>query len=179
MNNNLVTRFSEIFFKRSRLTILLIISVLLLGFYSYSTLLKREGFPVINLPIIVVNTPYLSGDPAKTEADITGKISSKITEIEGVKEIQTTSTSNLSSIFVSLDDGITTADDAKDKIENEISKLNLESEPIIIVPNAALVDGQNDLVFSIYSKDLTIEQLQQKALLIGTELEKSDLIKEV
>lgn len=179
MNNNPVTRFSEIFFKRSRLTILLTISVLLLGFYSYTTLLKREGFPVINLPIIIVNTPYLSGDPAKTEADITGKISSSITEIEGVKEIQTTSTSNLSSIFVSLDEGITTAEDAKDEIENEISKLNLEAEPIIIVPNAALVDGQNDLVFSIYSKDLTIEQLQQKALLIETELEKSDLIKEV
>ncbi len=179
MNNNLVTRFSELFFKRNRLTILLTISVLLLGFYSYTTLLKREGFPVINLPIIIVNTPYLSGDPAKTEADITGKISSSITEIEGVKEIQTTSTSNLSSIFVSLDEGITTAEDAKDEIENEISKLNLETEPIIIVPNAALVDGQNDLVFSIYSKDLTIEQLQQKALLIGTELEKSDLIKEV
>jgi multidrug efflux pump subunit AcrB len=151
----------------------------LLGFYSYTTLLKREGFPVINLPIIVVNTPYLSGDPAKTEADITGKISSSITEIEGVKEIQTTSTSNLSSIFVSLDESITTAEDAKDEIENEISKLNLETEPIIIVPNAALVDGQNDLVFSIYSGDLTIEQLQQKALLIETELEKSDLIKEV
>ncbi|HRN71318.1 MAG TPA: efflux RND transporter permease subunit, partial [Candidatus Woesebacteria bacterium] len=105
MNNNLVTRFSELFFKRNRLTILLTISVLLLGFYSYTTLLKREGFPVINLPIIIVNTPYLSGDPAKTEADITGKISSSITEIEGVKEIQTTSTSNLSSIFVSLDEG--------------------------------------------------------------------------
>ena len=179
MNNNLVTKFSEVFFKRSRLTILLTISVLLLGFYSYTTLLKREGFPVINLPIIVVNTPYLSGDPAKTEADITGKISSSITDLEGVKEIQTTSTSNLSSIFVALDENVTTAEDAKEKIENEISKLNLEAEPIIIVPNAALVDGQNDLVFSIYSSDLSIEQLQQKALLIETELEKSDLIKEV
>lgn len=179
MNNISITTITAFFVKRSRLTILLIGALLALGFYTYTSVLRREGFPVINIPVVVVNTPYLSGDAAKTESQITLPIYQAISDIEGVKEVQTTSTDKVSTVVVSLEESNVEANDIKEKIETKISALNLASDSFVIVPNAGFIDGQNDLLFTLYAQDMSIEQLQEKANLLKIELRKSQLIKTV
>lgn len=179
MNNNIITKISEFFIKRSRLSILLILALLTLGFYTYSSVLKREGFPVINIPIILVNTPYFSGDASKTEEKITFPIYEALSELEGIKEVQTTSSDKLSSLVITLEESTENNKEIKDKIETKIKELNLESNSTVVLPNAGFIDGQNDLLFTIYSENLNIEQLQEKANQIKDELNKSPLIKTV
>lgn len=85
MRDKIITRVSLFFVKRSRFTILIILGLLTIGAYSYTNILKKEGFPTINIPYVIVTTPYLSGDPSKTEAEITKPIYDSILELDEIK----------------------------------------------------------------------------------------------
>src|SRR4249920_3759456 len=57
------------FFDRPLLTGFIWISLVVFGLLSYTTLLKREGFPSVNIPVAIVNGTYFVNDPAKVDAD--------------------------------------------------------------------------------------------------------------
>lgn len=165
-----ITKITDFFVKRSRFTVLLAVALIAIGFYSYTSVLKREGFPVINIPVVVVTTPYFGGTPDKTEKDITGPIYGELKQLEGVKTITTSSSQYLSLIIISLEDkGITSAE-AENNIKEKISALSLPAETGVYVPNAGFIDGQNDLVFSLYSPSLTVNELEVLALKVAAEL---------
>jgi len=175
---NIISQISLVFIKRYRITILLAIVLLGLGFFTYSNLLKREGFPVINIPVLLIQTPYLSGDKTKTETDVTSKIYEKLKSIEEIKSISTTSTENFSSVVVNLEenaDSELVAKEVEDEI-NSIQSFTNTISPNIIIPNASRVDGINDMIFSIYSANKSDRELQQLGDTFVAELEKSNLI---
>ncbi len=181
MKDSFITRISRIFTERSKFTFLLAVSLLFLGYFSYSSFLRREGFPVINIPVVIVNTPYFSGDAGVTESSITTPLFNEIKGVEGVTDITTTSTASFSSLVVSFNTEVTSPEIVKSDIESLIIERGISENSSVIVPNASFIDGQNDLVFSLYSVDGTdhIEDLQIKAQIIRDELQKSTLIKQV
>lgn len=176
-NDNILTKISAFFISRGKFTVLITLSLILFGTYSYTSLLKREGFPTINIPIVIVSTPYFSQNPELTEENITKPISNIIKAQEGVKDITTTSTANFSNIFITLEDSVTDPIEFKKELETEIENSIQDTQTSISIPNAGLIDGENDLIFSLYSNTLTIKELQQKAGEIEKELMTSSLIK--
>lgn len=150
-----------------------------MGTYSYTNILKKEGFPSISIPYIVITTPYLSDDSAKTEADITLPIYEVVAEVEGVKELRTTSTSNMSIIVIQLEKSAGTPEEVKKEVEASIASLSLPSKSIAAIPDFSRVDGENDLIFSIYEKDVSAEELESKATAIQDKLLKSSLVQDV
>lgn len=178
MRDKIITRVSLFFVKRSRFTILIILGLLTIGAYSYTNILKKEGFPTINIPYVIVTTPYLSGDPSKTEAEITKPIYDSILELDEIKEISSNSSDSFASVVVTLEEDGVDTEEIRELIEERIKLLELPSPSQVSVPDVGRVDGESDVLLAIYSDDLTVSELQAKGELLATEIEKSDFVLE-
>ncbi|MEQ1666727.1 MAG: hypothetical protein ABL927_15290, partial [Bdellovibrionales bacterium] len=62
-------KLSLFFFNRPRRTAILCLAVVLFGVVSYTTLLKKEGFPAISTPFALSQGTYLVNDPAKVDTE--------------------------------------------------------------------------------------------------------------
>lgn len=93
-------RFSLFFFNRSRLTAFIALAIALFGVLSYTTLLKREGFPSINIPYAIGQGAYFVNDAAKVDADVAKPASEYLLKQSDVKTVQTNSLANFVTIIV-------------------------------------------------------------------------------
>ena len=57
-------------------------------------------FPDIDFPFLVIQTRYPGASPESVEREVTKKIEEAINPVQGVKEVQSTSTEGFSMIFV-------------------------------------------------------------------------------
>src|SRR4051812_3554806 len=79
----LLPKISLFFFKRPLLTLLFWALLLTFGIASYTTLLKREGFPSINTPFAIAQGTYLVNDPSKVDNDVSKPLDSYLLKQEG------------------------------------------------------------------------------------------------
>ncbi len=93
-------RFSLFFFGRPRLTALLALTITLFGVLSYTTLLKREGFPPINVPYAIGQATYFVNDAGKVDRELAKPVSEYLMKQSGVKTVQTNSLGNFATVFV-------------------------------------------------------------------------------
>lgn len=87
-------RLTTLFFNRPRVTALLWLVVTVFGLASYTTLLRRAGFPSVNIPISFVNGNYYVNDPAKVDADVTKLIVDQASKQADVDTVQAQSGPN-------------------------------------------------------------------------------------
>lgn len=102
----LLTKMTLAFFARPRLTALIWVSLLVFGVLSYTTFLKREGFPSINIPITIVNGVYFVNDPARVDVELADPFSKIALQQPGVSTVQTQSQGNFFSAVVNYESGI-------------------------------------------------------------------------
>ncbi|RUO81498.1 AcrB/AcrD/AcrF family protein [Idiomarina tyrosinivorans] len=88
--------------KRPVTICMLSVSLLLLGLIS-SRLLPLEKFPGIEIPEIVVYTPYPNSSPAEVERLITRPLEESLSTLSGIKEMQSSSTTDASRIEIEFD----------------------------------------------------------------------------
>lgn len=146
---------SLFFFSRPKLTLTLWLLVFVFGLVSYTTLLKREGFPSVNLPFSIVNTTYLVNDAGKVDADISKPISDIITAQDNVKRVQAVSAGNFSTIIIQFEEG-TDAKQATSQLETDVGekvKLPVQASTEFEVVRFGFTERGDDLVISFYSKD--------------------------
>jgi multidrug efflux pump subunit AcrB len=93
-------RLALFFFNRPRQTALLALTLAFFGVLSYTTLLKREGFPPINIPYAIGQATYLVNDPARVDTEVAKPLSEFILKQPDVKTVQTTSLGNFVSFYV-------------------------------------------------------------------------------
>ncbi|MEX0621884.1 MAG: efflux RND transporter permease subunit [Candidatus Woykebacteria bacterium] len=167
-----LAKFSLWFLKNGRVTFLLFISLLAVGYVSYTKLLTREGFPAVQVPIVFIQTPYFVVDVEKVDREITSPIEKSIADLQEVKEINSTTTENISFVIVEFDQDFSTEQGAK-ILRDEVEKsavLPKGVEPEYNTVNAGSIDGEHDLLFTI-SGDKSIQELQTKAEEIANKLE--------
>lgn len=80
------------------------IIVIVAGLYSGMTM-KQESLPNLNLPFLSVTTVSPGSAPDAVVKQITEPLEKRLTNVEGVKNITSTSMENVSSIFVEYDFG--------------------------------------------------------------------------
>jgi HAE1 family hydrophobic/amphiphilic exporter-1 len=167
-----LTRVSLFFVNKWRISLLLAIGLIVLGVFSFTTFLKREGFPTIEVPVAVIQTPYFVEDKALVDKDITQPIESRIAEIQEVETITSTTADNFSNITVQFKEGTTSKDGAK-LLEDAVASISLpeNTKPNFLTFNAAAFDGENDLVFSLVGDNKSITELQNTAEFISKEIE--------
>lgn len=104
-----------------RKTALLWLIVVLFGAASYTTLLKREGFPSITTPLSIGTGSYFVNDPAKVDSEVAKPLSNFVTKQDGVKSVQTQSFDNFYTAVINYKDGVDAKATGK-KISKEVAQ---------------------------------------------------------
>ena len=161
-------------------TIFLMMFLLLgFGFYSYRSL-PKELFPDLVWPTIFVQTMYPGNPPLDIENLITRPLEKEIESAKGVKEIRSTSTQDVSAIFVefntnvNIDDALQEVKDAVDKAKSDLPD-NLLTDPVVID-----LDLSEFPIMNInLSGDYSINELKDYAEMLEDEIERVSEISKV
>ncbi len=105
-----------------RVVILIMISLIIWGIYSFSQL-PRESAPEVKIPIAVVITSYPGASPADVEELLTKKLETAIAGIKDVNKITSNSSNSFSSITVEFD-ARADLESSLRKLRDEINSLN-------------------------------------------------------
>lgn len=103
--DRLLPRLTLVFFDRPLLTFVLWLVIIIFGFLSYTTFLRREGFPSVNIPLNIVTGGYFVNDPLKVDQQAAKPISEIALADKDVKSVSTTSAPNFFTVSIQYKDG--------------------------------------------------------------------------
>ncbi|MFB6258690.1 MAG: efflux RND transporter permease subunit [Flavobacteriales bacterium] len=121
--------------RNSTSSFLLATLIAVLGIGSYISL-PKELFPDIEIPTIYVSTRYPGNSPADMENLITRPLEKEIEDIEGIDELNSTSTQGFSAIVIEFNTGVDVQDalidvrDAVDKAKKDLPD-DLDQDPSV------------------------------------------------
>jgi len=126
---------NELALKRPAAVYALLIFLVVVGVYSYSTL-PRESFPDISIPYVFVTTTYEGVAPEDMEELITIPIERKLKGLSDVEELRSTSAEGISTVAVKflpgvdIDDALQKVRDKVDQAKNDLPQ-DLQDDPAI------------------------------------------------
>jgi len=138
---------SDLSIKRPVLATMMIMALVVLGLFSYRRL-NIDQFPDVDFPVVVIQTRYTGASPESVEREVTKKIEEQVNTVEGIKQIQSTSTEGFSTIVVLFNLGTKIMDaqaDVRAKIDAirqdlpkdidapVISRFNPSDQPIFVL----------------------------------------------
>src|SRR5207244_7587269 len=111
---------------------MMIMALVVLGLFSYRRL-SIDAFPDIEFPFLVVQTRYPGASPESVEREVTKKIEEAVNPVQGVKQVNSTSTEGYSTIFVQFNLG-TKIMDAQADVRAKIDAIRLDLPKDIRTP---------------------------------------------
>ena len=162
--DKLLPRLSLKVFNAPRTVALIWLCLTLFGVVSYTNLLKREGFPSINVPFTVVAGAYIVDDPAKVDSQITKPISEIALKDDRVKNVLAHAQGNFYDVLIQYKDGVDATVAAKDLDKKIKEEGNLPKQAVVKVenPKFGFTERGDDYVISFYAKEgATTEDLVQ------------------
>ncbi len=99
---------------------ILTIIIIIFGLTSYISL-PREAAPDVQIPLVIVSTPYFGVSPEDIESLITQHLEREINAISEVKEITSSSSEGYSLVRVEFESGFD-IDDALQKVRDKVDK---------------------------------------------------------
>ncbi len=141
-------------FKRPRTTALIWLVVLLFGVASYSTLLKREGFPTINTPFAVAQGSYLVNDASQVNTDVATPLSNFLVKQPSVKSVQISSFANFYAAQIAFKDNVNSKQESIALNQQLIAQKLLPAQATINLKafEFGLTQRGDNLVISFYDK---------------------------
>lgn len=154
----------------NRITIFLLTLVIAVAGMVSFNVLPKENFPEIQWPVIYVSTPYPGTSAGDIENLVSRKIEQELKGVEGIKEINSTSIQDFSSVFVEFETDVD-LDEAKREVQEAVDRAkgelpsDLPSDPQVIDINLSEipimfvnVSGPYDnLTLKRYAEDLQDE----------------------
>jgi HAE1 family hydrophobic/amphiphilic exporter-1 len=127
-------KLAEICVRRPVFATMLIMTLMVLGVFSYNRL-TVERFPRVEFPTITVTTRLPGAAPQEVETEITDKIEEAVNTISGIDELRSTSSEGVSLVFVTFElerNLDAAAQDVRDKINRALPNLpdNIEQPTI-------------------------------------------------
>ena len=118
---------------------LLMVFIIAWGLSALFTRIPLEVFPSFELDSVNINVPFRGASPSEVEEGVTIKVEEAIQDIEGIKQMTSTSSEGLSNVFVQVANGYE-ARDIQELIEQRVNAItNFSDEvetPSITVPQA-------------------------------------------
>jgi multidrug efflux pump subunit AcrB len=166
--DRLLPKFSLYIFDRSRTAAILWLCLTLFGVFSYTTFLKREGFPSVNIPYSIITGAYLVNDPARVDREVTKPISEIILKDDRVKTVQADARGMFYSIAVQYKSEDTNATKVGAEIEQRIKDAKVLPEQASLkmeTPKFGFSERGDDGIISVYSnrKGASQEELVAEA----------------
>ncbi|MFL6192544.1 MAG: efflux RND transporter permease subunit [Thermoanaerobaculia bacterium] len=140
-------KLAEICVRRPVFATVLILALVVVGFFSYYQL-GVDRFPNVDFPWVAVTTVLPGAAPEEIETEVTDKIEEAVNTISGIEELMSTSSENVSLITIQFaleKDPAVAAQEVRDKINSILAELPKDADPPIIEP----VDADADPVISI------------------------------
>lgn len=125
------------------------------GIFSYTTLLKREGFPSIETPFALSQGTYLVNDAGRVDKEAAKPLSEFILKQAGVKTVQTQSFDNFFVVTVAYQDNVNAVNRSAE-IQKAIDDQNILPEQATNKLEAfkfGFTQRGDDMVVSFYSKE--------------------------
>ncbi len=94
-------KLAEICVRRPVFATMLILSLVVVGVFSFSTL-GVDLFPKIDLPTITVTVVNPGAGPQEIETEITDKVEAAVNTISGIDELRSTSVEGVSQVFITF-----------------------------------------------------------------------------
>src|SRR5512144_1595951 len=94
-------KLAEICVRRPVFATMLILSITVVGWFSYMSL-GVDLFPKIDLPTITVTVVNPGSSPQQIETEITEKIESVVNSISGIDELRSVSVEGVSQVFITF-----------------------------------------------------------------------------
>ncbi|MDB5168944.1 MAG: hypothetical protein JWO41_300 [Candidatus Saccharibacteria bacterium] len=104
--DKLLPKLTGFFFQRPRLTAAIWIVLLGFGILSYTTLLRREGFPSITVPVAIIDGTYASDNPAELDSLVTQPIAKAALKQPDVNTVMTKTAGHFYSVVIQYKDGV-------------------------------------------------------------------------
>lgn len=161
----MLRRVVKFFAANTFITLPLWIVLIGFGLLAYTTLLPREGFPSVEIPVGVAAGGYFVDDKEQVDFDVANPISAAVAERPEVLSVTTNSRDNSFVVFAELDSQYSSQFGA-DLLEEEIEALDLPPEMTYEtqVINAAQFLNAYDLLVGVYGPaDATADELEDIA----------------
>ncbi len=166
----LLPRITLAFFNRPRLVALLWLVITIFGVVSYTTLLKREGFPSVTIPIVIVSGTYAVNDAATVDKALAGPVVAIALKQPGVKTVTSESGANFFSATVQYGEK-TNAATAKKSLQAALdhdSRIPDKASLTLGAPYFGVTGGsleKVDATISVYGTDpaITLPNLVKEA----------------
>jgi HAE1 family hydrophobic/amphiphilic exporter-1/multidrug efflux pump len=144
--------------KRPVLTIVLNLMLILFGIIGYTFLGIRE-FPSIDPPIVSVRTNYAGANPDIIESQITEPLEKSINQIDGIRNISSSSnqgSSNINIEFILGKNLEEAANDVRDKVSQALRSLpqDIDAPPVV-----SKADADSDPIITLTVRSDTRDQL--------------------
>ncbi len=154
--DRLLPKLTTAFFNRPRLTAVIWLVVTVFGLTSYTTLLRRAGFPSVNIPITIVNGTYFVNDPAKVDTNVTKVITDQAFKQADVDTVQAQSGPNFFFVTIQYKENAnaTVAANQLKQAVNKTGKIPKDAQVNYEVPYFGATGGdtqQIDMGISFYS----------------------------
>ena len=105
----------------NRVTIFLLTMVIAVAGLVTFNALPKENFPEIQWPVIYVSTPYPGTSAGDIENLVSRKIEKELKGVEGIKEINSTSVQDFSSVFVEFETDVD-LEEAKREVQEAVDR---------------------------------------------------------
>jgi hydrophobe/amphiphile efflux-1 (HAE1) family protein len=111
-------KLADVSIQRPVFTIMMIMSLIVLGLFSYIKL-NVDLYPNVDIPYVVVTTVLPGAGPEQIETDVTKKIEDAVNTVEGVDKLSSTSQEGASIVVIGFKleiDGKAAAQDVREKV---------------------------------------------------------------
>ncbi len=172
-----IWNFISYFYTKYRIVLFILGIVMIGGYLSYTSFLKREGFPEINFPISAVTIDYAVNDRNKVIVDAVEPIENTILENDDISSVKTFVNPNGATVIANLKDGVDSekfSDDFISKILSEDLPEDVDVDKLEL--SATKYFGEYDILLALSSSDFNDEDLTSQSSIYAKELSKLDLV---
>lgn len=171
----LLPRISLFFFRHKLFTLCLWLVLLVFGIASYTTFMKRAGFPAAQAPVSFVSGAYLVNDAKKVDTEVAKPLSETVLQRKDVKSVTATTDANTFQVFIQYKDGTDTKSVSK-ALEQKVTSERLLPKDTKAVFQALDIGGYNisgdsyDGLIAFYGGTGNTEELANQAKVFAQHL---------
>jgi len=165
-------KFGLFFYERPVFTVILWLVVVFMGALSYTTLMRREGFPAINASYGFIRVVDFGQSAEKVDSSYSQPLVEAAKQDPNHKTISSTASDQGASVQIAFKDGTDVAaslDTIKQRVKGKIPA----SGKVVYVKfeGGKITTEGDDILISVYGKNLTPAQLDAKAAKIAAILD--------
>lgn len=153
--DRLLPKLSLAVYDHSRIAAIAWIVLAVFGILSYSVLLRREGFPSVNIPVTVISGAYLVNDATKVDSQVTKPISDIILKDDRVTSVQSQARGAFFTVIVQYEDG-TDANRAASDLERALQQsadLPAQANYTFQSPQFGFTERGDDAVVTLHTTE--------------------------